>query len=374
MKKTLSSNIATFVANKNYYMFNINNNHIQEISPELFEIINLFKGKTISTEEFYSKLNDDIISESIFRYLTDSGIIVDEKTVKTTSLPTMFGSEFSLISDILNSNINNIVFLGFPYDLGVTYISGQKFAPQKLRETSLSLYNCNFNFKTRDMSLNIPKNRIKDIGDINGIVFEKNGSEFYFMENLIYTLITTGNFPVVIGGDHSISYSTILGASKCRKIGVIHIDAHDDFSILGKSNLKNKIHHGNFLGGIVEEDNIEHIYSIGVRALTNNICDHSKISYIDYDNLGEIDINLPYYITLDVDVINPIELRGVGTPVPGGVCIDKLIYLLENIINKFNIIGLDLVEFIPNDRIDCLNINYILLKFINFYSRKAKIE
>ena len=147
-------------------------------------------------------------------------------------IPTYMGGDFIRKDEIEDYDV---VFLGVPCDYGASYRLGAKYAPRQLREYSFwdriygeELYDLDHNeyLKTNDL-------KIADLGDvyINPTNPEENQNS---ITEQVYS-IAKKSFPLVCGGDHSITYGSFRGFYKAIKeryldyeVGLIHFDAHMD--------------------------------------------------------------------------------------------------------------------------------------------------
>ena len=172
---------------------------------------------------------------------------------------------------------------------------------------------------------------------------------------------------ISIGGDHSISIGT--GASSLNKFKntkFIWIDAHADINTYEESKTKN--YHGMplaYLTGLDESKSfpfiknllpLNNICYIGLRDIDkfeSNIINKYKINNISYENFNPKDSykilkkfidNSPVHISFDVDSIDPKYISSTGTIVKNGLTPNKVKNLIEMLIKKENIIGLDIVE------------------------------
>ncbi len=163
------------------------------------------------------------------------------------------------------------------------------------------------------------------------------------------------------------------GFSRIKKIGLIHIDAHYDGGGTEQVSFKD-IHHGNFMDGFLNERNLEHILQIGQRQRVDQ--EHVQAEKIEVVSSGELDISdylregLPYYITLDVDVLDPSFMSSTGTPVPLGMHPKELMAILTSI-REHDIIGADVVEFLPSEHKvhEALLVNELLLTLISMMTK-----
>ena len=377
-KYQINPNYAVFHDRRNGYLFDIVCNCIDIVSIELIELLQYFSKHKFRYCDFktyiLNKYNDKNC-ESLFEKLYKKNIIVDAhlRNTRAIQVKPIFNCKFFNLQQVLLKE-GNFIFLGFPYEQSITNMGGTKFSSREIRSQSSSVFDCmNMSVSTIENVI-INKNMINDIGDIKGIIFNRNGKEFDFLHNIIFSIITSRNIPIVIGGDHSISYATISGAAKARSIGIIHIDAHDDFYEFNMADWRNQLHHGNYLGGLVNIKSIKKIYSIGIRSFTKFVQKHRKITTIaDKEILKRkilFDETIPYYVSFDVDIIDPLLITGVGTPVPLGYSIEEIVKLIEILTIRLDIIGIDIVEFIPNKKNETITIASLILKFIMGIQKK----
>ncbi|MCU7558595.1 arginase [Macrococcus capreoli] len=189
-------------------------------------------------------------------------------------------------------------------------------------------------------------------------------------------VVQKGNYPVVIGGDHSIAMGTISGIAKhYDNLGVIWYDAHGDLNIDASSPSGN-IHgmplraligdgHEDLvnIGGYKNKVKVENIVLIGMRDLDEGEKEYIKAVGIktytmaDIDRLGigkVIEESLAYleqcdgiHLSLDVDALDPVETPGTGTTVPGGITYRESHYALELLHDSERITSFEIVEVNP---------------------------
>ncbi|WP_414050910.1 arginase [Macrococcus animalis] len=200
-----------------------------------------------------------------------------------------------------------------------------------------------------------------------------------FCESLyakVDAVVQKGNYPVVIGGDHSIAMGTISGISKhYENLGVIWYDAHGDLNI-DESSPSSNIHgmplraligdgHEDLvnIGGYKNKVKVENIVLIGMRDL-----DEGEKAYIkevgiktytmaEIDRLGiqtVIEESLSYlekcdgiHLSLDVDALDPVETPGTGTTVPGGITYRESHFAMELLHDSEKITSFEIVEVNP---------------------------
>lgn len=193
----------------------------------------------------------------------------------------------------------------------------------------------------------------------------------------VSTSIQAGNFPLVIGGDHSLSIGSVRGAARDRKIGVIWLDAHADF------NTAETTPSGNIHGM-----SLAILCGMGDKSLVQlwdepvPVIDPKKIAIVGARDLDEGEkVNLQnagamvmsmeqidrygmvaclekaierisrdvdgIYLSLDLDSLDPEHAPGVGTPVPAGLTQREAHLACEMIAETGKLIGMDVVEVNP---------------------------
>lgn len=177
-------------------------------------------------------------------------------------------------------------------------------------------------------------------------------------------------FPIVLGGDHSLSMGSVSGVARGR-VGVIWVDAHGDFNTPETSPSGNI--HGMplaVLSGLGHPRLTEafravdpkDVVLIGVRSLdpgekrllrelgvavyTMHEVDRLGVARIVEEALERL-AGLPLHVSLDADVLDPTLAPGVGTPVPGGLTYREAHLLMELLAQSGRVRSLDLVEVNP---------------------------
>jgi len=193
----------------------------------------------------------------------------------------------------------------------------------------------------------------------------------------VATSIQGGRFPLVLGGDHSLSVGSIRGATKHKKLGVIWVDAHADFNTHETTPSGNI--HGMPLAALCgfgdprltalwdETPPVldpKRVAVIGARDLDpgekKNLREAGVMvqSMEQIDRLGMVtalekaiervsrDVD-GIYLSFDMDSLDPRHAPGVGTPVPGGLTFREAHLACEVIAETGKLIGMDMVEVNP---------------------------
>jgi arginase len=191
---------------------------------------------------------------------------------------------------------------------------------------------------------------------------------------MVATSVQTGNFPLVLGGDHSLSVGSIRGAARHKKLGVIWLDAHADFNTHETTPSGNI--HGMPLAALCglgdprltalwdesppvidpsrvaiigardldagEKDNLR---SAGVLVLGMEQVDRMGMVAATEKALERVSRDTDgIYLSIDLDAIDPRFAPGVGTPVPGGLTFREAHLACEVVAETGKLVGMDVVE------------------------------
>lgn len=254
----------------------------------------------------------------------------------------------------------DIAVIGMPYDLGTAVHGGARLGPRGVREAST--YNCYahegwYDPVRKETFLGKPW-KIVDCGDIDVLHTEQKRS-FDNCEAAIRKILSKHAIPFVIGGDHAIT-TPILRAFDCyHDLCIIQFDAHLDFT---KNPHGISEGPGSPMRRASEMKHIGKIMQIGIRGIGS-----SQISdYRDAEANGNIIVTsrevrkmgvdkviskIPdaehYYITFDIDGLDPSIAMGTGAPAPFGLLYEEASAIIEAVSQKGAIVGMDMVEISP---------------------------
>ena len=240
-----------------------------------------------------------------------------------------------------NYTSSDIVMLGMPFDGTVSYRSGSRFAPERIRLASWGLedYSPKFDKYLQDCNFN-------DCGDLEFPlgntydslrIIEENTNQIYKDKKRIFG----------IGGEHLVTLPEIKAISQhVDNLAVVQFDAHTD---LRSEYLGEEMSHSAVMYHIGKHIGFENIKQIGIRSGMKEEWDimkeHNTLckKFEDLDCLKEKNV----FITVDLDVLDPSVMPGTGTPESGGFNFNELIQWFEYL-KKFKIIGADVVELAPD--------------------------
>ena len=252
----------------------------------------------------------------------------------------------------------DIAVMGAPTDEGSPFMPGSRFGSRSIREHSLRFGdNGYFDHDTDKVFLKyeLNNNRIVDVGDADVKPADVEGT-FENITNLTRMVLDSGAMPVVLGGDHAITFPVVRAYN--QPLHVVHFDAHIDYSPFihgykySNSPAFRHIHH---------MDHVKSLTQVGIRSVRNNkawiddsINDGNRV--IGMKEFGEIGPNgmtelvpkdAPIYVSIDIDVLDLPLVPGCVSAEPNGMSYADLRDSLATLAMHNEIIGFDLVEVNP---------------------------
>lgn len=252
----------------------------------------------------------------------------------------------------------DVALLGIPFDGGVSYRPGARFAPTRVRE--MSSLGRGYHW-SRDLSI-FDKMKVADIGDCSVVPLDVPQT-YKKIEAFISEILATNKRFVSVGGDHSTTLPVLRALRKHygQPLNFIHFDAHLDTY---PAAWDFEYHHGAFARHAVTEGLVDpkKMIQIGIRGPLADrgdlkfVNDHGirvyTIDDIREKTIHEFVLDLPNfdsgftYISFDVDCLDPSCAPGTGTPVPGGLTTYEAQKILRALKIK-NLVGADVVEICP---------------------------
>jgi agmatinase len=252
------------------------------------------------------------------------------------------------------------VFLGVPFDRLTTGAAGTRLGPHGIRAASeAARYRLDpqtfepMGFHDYASGRTLLRGiTLADAGDVFVAPGESASATFTRVTEAVREITSSGAIPLIAGGDHSITHA-VLGAFPPRRMGVIHLDAHTD---LGTPLPGAGIDHGNVFTCVLEDfDHVEKLVQVGLRGLTDASEKHEGPHVIPIGMdvfraegiaaaIARIPPDLPYYLSVDIDVLDPSFAPSTGTPVPNGLFPHELKAFVRAAAESREIIGCDLVE------------------------------
>ncbi len=238
-------------------------------------------------------------------------------------------------------NSSKIVMLGMPYDCTCSNRAGTRFGPQAMRLESIGIetYSPFFDIDMEDTSF-------YDAGDLE-YPFGNAQKALDITEENVDCIYRDNKKLLGIGGEHLITLASVKSVlKKYDNVAVIQFDAHTD---LRKQYLGEVLTHSGVMYQIAELIGYENIAQIGLRSGEKEEFDLVRAHNTLIAKKEELDKfkNKNIFLTIDLDVLDPSLMSGVGTPEAGGLTYLELLDWLKYLKN-FNIIGADIMELAPD--------------------------
>lgn len=253
-----------------------------------------------------------------------------------------FEEEFTLYENAA------IAILPVPYDGTSTWLKGADKGPKAILEASF-----NMEFYDIETDSEVFTHGIATVDPVT----EDSSPEAMAaeVERRVNTLLDDKKFPVILGGEHSVSIGAFRAFAKhYNDFSILQLDAHSDM----RSEYEGSAH--NHACVMARGKEVATIAQVGIRSTAieekENI-DPDRIFYAH--DIKESDSSWMYqvsqklgdnvYVTIDLDVLDPAYMPSTGTPEPDGLAYRDIINFMKLINERHNIIGLDVVELCPNE-------------------------
>jgi agmatinase len=252
----------------------------------------------------------------------------------------------------------DIAIVGAPTDDLVSDRPGTRFGPRAIRAASCP-HGPHLEAKIDGMQVL----RVVDFGD--AAVLPADAARTHAaIEDLVGQVVDAGALLIILGGDHSIAEPDIRAiATRRGAVGLIHFDTHTD---TGQEVFGVELSHGSIMYRLVQQGHVEgpRYVQIGLRGYwpgeTEFTWQRSKgITSLFMHDVRDRGIRSvveealaivgdgPVFLSVDVDVLDPVYVPGTGTPEPGGMTSSDLLWACREICTRAEVVGMDVVEVIP---------------------------
>ena len=257
------------------------------------------------------------------------------------------------------SNKENVIVVPFGIEKTVSYGGGTSKGPQEIIKASHQV-------ELFDEELN--KEPYKNIGikTLKAFPIKKNMHDaLKQIENINKVILSKGKFPLVLGGEHSLTPGAIRPfIKKFRKICLLHFDAHAD---LRNSYNGNMFSHASAIRRCLDNQNVS-VISFGIRNISSNETiflnkNKKRINVFwakdkskwNLNKFKKIIKNKKIYLTFDVDGFDSSLMPATGTPEPGGLFWDETMKIIKIAARYSKIVGADINELSPIKGFDSYN-------------------
>jgi len=235
--------------------------------------------------------------------------------------------------------------LGVPYDASSSFRRGPARAPATIRAALLSPAGNSWTETLVDIS---DASVLTDAGDIEIDPADPRGS----ITNGVERVIVANVHPILLGGDHSITYPIVRAVRKASPpLTIVHVDAHTD---LYDEFEGDRFSHACPFARIMEEGLAARLVQIGIRTLTRHQreqADRFGAEIIDMRAWSrgarpDVSSDETVYLSIDLDGLDPAFAPGVSHPEPGGLTVREVLTIIQSL--EAPMTAADIVECNPD--------------------------
>ncbi len=239
-----------------------------------------------------------------------------------------------------------VVLFGAPFDSTTSYRPGTRFGSAAIRRESYGLESFS-PYQERDLL----DCRIFDSGDIE-LPFGNPTRALSMIEERAATILQDGKLPFLTGGEHLVTLGAFSAVyDRYPDVHILHFDAHAD---LRQEYLGSELSHACVLRRCWDKTGDGRIHQFGIRSGDRDEFlwgkGHVETHRFTLDTLEETVARLgdvPVYLTVDLDILDPSVFPGTGTPEPGGVSFDDLRRAVTLVCSRAHVVGCDVNELSP---------------------------
>ncbi len=257
----------------------------------------------------------------------------------------------------------DVAIVGAPLDDGVSYRPGARFGPRAIRQAT-------YTHGGHSLQLDVAPFEVLDVvdaGDANIVpAWLDRGHAMVYRK--VLEVASCGAIPIVLGGDHSITWPSVTAVASVRaprSVGIVHFDAHADTADEDWGVLTG---HGAPMRRLIESGAVagRNFVQVGLRGywppprvldwmrgqgmrwhLMREIEERGAEAVVEDAIAEALDGPDAIYLSIDVDVLDPGMAPGTGTPEPGGLLTRELLRAVRRIVSRVELAGMDVVEVSP---------------------------
>ena len=261
-----------------------------------------------------------------------------------------------------------VVIVGAPFDWGATHRPGARFGPAAIRAGDYLPADGRRPHLTAgvDPLVELP---VVDVGDVPLPIGYVEASLEAIVE-VVAEIAERGGVPVVLGGDHTITFAGATGVARAHgagRVALVHFDAHAD---TGEDHYGQLHGHGTPMRRLIESGAVpgHRFVQIGLRGYwpppetvawmrqqqmrswSMQACVEQGLGTVVDDAVAAAGAEdaAGVYVSVDIDVVDPGAAPGTGTPEPGGLQPRELLDTVRRLGRECHVIGADLVEVAPH--------------------------
>jgi agmatinase len=263
---------------------------------------------------------------------------------------------------------DQVVVLGAPFDWGATHRPGARFGPRAIREADYLDADGRRPHLTAGVDPLLELD-VVDAGDVPMPVGVIEAS-LEAITDRVRTIAAAQAVPVVLGGDHTITFAAATGVAQAHgpgRVALVHFDAHAD---TGESHFGHLYGHGTPMRRLIESGAVpgHRFVQIGLRGYwpppetvawmraqrmrswSMEECVRRGLDAVVDDAVTAATLGgaAGVYVSVDIDVVDPGAAPGTGTPEPGGLQPRELLDTVRRLGRELRVVGADVVEVSPH--------------------------
>lgn len=240
-----------------------------------------------------------------------------------------------------------ITLLGLPWDGSSSYERGAAEAPPRIRAALHSPSSNSFNERGDDV---LSPDVMVDGGDV--ALTDDAAEARERIERAVGEILASSSKPLLLGGDHSVTYPILRAFREHGPLTVLHFDAHGDIYDHFEGD---RYSHACPFARVMEEKLATRLIQVGLRTLTPHQRSQSKklgTEVYGADRWREAipvvtAVKSAVYVSLDLDVLEPMIAPGLSHPEPGGLMVRDVLDVLSAL--QTSVVGADVVEYNPRN-------------------------
>ena len=237
--------------------------------------------------------------------------------------------------------------LGIPFDGASSFLRGAASAPPRIRQ---ALHSTASNLWTEGGVDLEADGALRDAGDVALDADLSGDAMRAAIEHAVAQIGEAGGRPIALGGDHSVTYPVVRALRRRhRRFTLLHIDAHPD---LYQEFEGNRWSHASPFARVMEEKLTDRLVQVGIRTMNGHQRAQAERFGVEVIDMAawtagrRVAVDMPVYVSIDLDGLDPAYAPGVSHREPGGMTVRDVLGIIQGLVVP--IIGADVVELNPS--------------------------
>ena len=274
--------------------------------------------------------------------------------------PDAIGDAVTLSQLLAGSRDHRTVIFGAPVDGASTGRGGARAGPAEIRKLARPHFtsaaaSVHLDFEMRRQYAGLPA--VADLGAVAGLAGESMATYGPRIALICDLILERGAVPGMLGGDHSCTaFALEAQLGRWPALGIIHFDAHHDLWPPAGPHF-HYVTHANVFHELLGAPALRVMRQLGLRVFEaapgRQLRDDPRISFRSARELQRMSPeaafaglprDIPYYLTFDIDCLDPVFAPETGTPLAGGLSYHQALDLVDYAAREFRLVGWDIVE------------------------------